>query len=165
MIGVLADRHVVQARSRQGQKSIRGLLLYFGNLNKTTSILISLTRLSHLHEVFFPVYPSSQCSTRHRIGIQIGWINHELISLKLLLNQSIIPFRSLHFLERTTMKGQMLNNLSGSNLLVELQDSIKGSLYSADGPFLLLIFLEFSLLFNFHLILLAHQQIDWHSFF
>ena len=29
----------------------------------------------------------------------------------------------------------------------------------------LLIFLEFSLLFNFHLILLAHQQIDWHSFF
>ena len=63
------------------------------------------------------------------------------------------------------MKGQMLNNLSGSNLLVELQDSIKGSLYSADGPFLLLIFLEFSLLFNFHLILLAHQQIDWHSFF
>ena len=52
------------------------------------------------------------------------------------------------------MKGQMLNNLSGSNLLVELQDSIKGSLYSADGPFLLLIFLEFSLLFNFHLILI-----------
>lgn len=52
------------------------------------------------------------------------------------------------------MKGQMLNNSSGSTLIVELQvtkslDSIKGSLYSADGPLLLLIFLEFSLLFLF----------------
>lgn len=68
------------------------------------------------------------------------------------------------------MKGQMLNNSSGSTLIVELQvtkslDSIKGSLYSADGPLLLLIFLEFSLLFNFYLILLAQQQIGCHSFF
>ena len=41
MIGVRAGRDVVQAGSRQGQKSVRGLLPYFWSLNKTTSILIS----------------------------------------------------------------------------------------------------------------------------
>ena len=41
--GVLAGRHVVQAGLRQSQKSVRGLLPYFGSLNKTISILIYLT--------------------------------------------------------------------------------------------------------------------------
>ena len=49
IIGVFAGRHVVQLGSRQGQNPVRGLLFHFWTLNRTTSILISLTQGKQLH--------------------------------------------------------------------------------------------------------------------